>query len=72
VYVRLIRVSDGQVVDSTYSDDQGNYRFYNVAAGTYRLVGTVTIGGTVYRDQENVTVTAPSSTVEVNLLLEPQ
>jgi Flp pilus assembly protein TadG len=72
VYVRLIRVSDGQVVDSTYSDDQGNYRFYNVAAGTYRLVGTVTIGGTVYRDQENVTVTAPSSTVEVDLLLEPQ
>jgi hypothetical protein len=72
VYVQLIRVSNGQVVASTYSDDQGNYSFYNVAAGTYNIVGTVTIGGAVYGDQESVTVTAPSSTVQVDLLLERQ
>jgi hypothetical protein len=69
VRVRLIK---GTVVDSTYSDDQGIYRFYDVSPDTYTVVGTVNIEGVIYRGQASVTVTAPGSTVEVDLLLERQ
>jgi hypothetical protein len=69
VRVRLIK---GTVVDSAYSDDQGIYRFYDVSPDTYTVVGTVNIEGVIYRGQASVTVTAPGSTVEVDLLLERQ
>jgi hypothetical protein len=69
VRVRLIK---GTMVDSTYSDDQGIYRFYDVSPDTYTVVGTLNIEGVIYRGQASVTVTAPGSTVEVDLLLERQ
>jgi Flp pilus assembly protein TadG len=72
VYVELIRVSDGMVVDSTYSDNDAVYRFYNVAPGTYTVVGTVTIWGGTYSDQEGVTVTTPGDSIQVDLLLTRQ
>jgi hypothetical protein len=71
VYVELIRTSDGMVVDSTYSDNEAIYRFYGVEPETYTVVGTVTIGHRTYRDEESVTVTPLSDSIQVDLLLTP-
>jgi urease gamma subunit len=72
VTVELVRVSDGMVVASTFSNGQGIYGFDDVAAGTYTLVGEVTIEEVVYRDEEGVTVTDPESSIEVELILQEQ
>ena len=64
-----VELIQGIVVDSTYSDDQGIYRFYEISPGLCNVVGTVNVEGVIYSGEESVLV-APPGPFEVDLLLE--
>lgn len=61
-------IMDDYSGNGTWTDDSGNYTITNLASGTYRV--TVNANDWLRQEKDNITVTAPNDTDNINFKLE--
>jgi len=71
VEVRLFDEASGDLVDTAYSDTEGNYFFNPVNPGSYTLTACVVIDGTEYFYSVSGVVVNPGLPTSEDLFLEP-